>query len=176
MNRINVYSYPDQDDYDAMQDGPILQGWFDLDKAELIDPDTYWNGHNHVNVHTRREHYHQYLYRTSSGRWVLNSTSNWEGVRPTYEFLTEEQAREWLIVNGSDDLIAKYFAPLEEESGPAPTGRPAIGKPFPMRLEPDVLAEVDRRADDEGVSRAEMIRRLVAAGLAGQGVQAHRAG
>jgi hypothetical protein len=174
MNRINVYRYPAGDDYDAQQDGPILDGWFDLDKATLIDPDTYWNGSNQVNVHTRREHYHQYLYRTSGGRWVLNSTSNWQGVQPTYVFLTDDEARQWLTVNGSDDEIAKYFAPLAEESGPAPTGRPAVGPAINVRLGDDLLATVDARADDEGVTRAEMIRRLVAAGIAGQPATAHR--
>jgi hypothetical protein len=44
-------------------------------------------------------------------------------------------------------------------------GRPAgsaFGAPFPVRLEPDVLAAVDRFADREELSRSEVIRVAVA--------------
>ncbi len=79
-------------------------------------------------------------------------------------------------MNNSDDEIAKYFGQLAEEAGPATIGRPkSYGDPFPQRLEPGVQVEVDRLAHADGVSRAEMIRRLVDAGLAGQGATAYRA-
>lgn len=172
MNRIDVYRYP-TDELD--QDGPYLDGWFDLDKADMIQQDTEWNGNNHISVHTRSQWDSQTLYRTSGGRWVLNHSSAWQGTTPRWEFVTDEQARRWLTVNNSDAEIAKYFAPLAEESGPAPTGRPAVGPAINVRLGDDLLATVDARATDEGVTRAEMIRRLVAAGIAGQPATAHRA-
>jgi len=173
MARINVYNYGDRDD--PYREAPTLDGWFDDAKAEHVNEDTDWNGHNHISVHTGSQWDHESLYRTAKGRWILNRYSNRQGSQDTYEGITEERAREWLIRNNSDDLITKWFGQLEEESGPAVIGRPKqFDDPFPMRLAPDVQAEVDRRAQAEGVSRAEMIRRLVAAGIAGQGPQAHR--
>lgn len=175
MNRINVYRYPADDDFDAQQDGPILDGWFDKDKAEQFDEDTRWDGNNKISVHTVDKFAHQILYRTAKGRWVLHRWSQWQGSQPTYEFVTDEAARQWLTVNNDDAVIAKYFGELAEESGPAPTGRPAVGAAINVRLGDDLLGTVDARAADEGVTRAEMIRRLVAAGIAGQPTTAHRA-
>lgn len=51
---------------------------------------------------------------------------------------------------------------------PAPItrgGRPPIGPAINMRFPEEVLAEIDARAEAEGVKRAEMIRRLVRTGL-----------
>lgn len=46
-----------------------------------------------------------------------------------------------------------------------PRGRPGIGPPIQIRLPDDLLARVDERAKAEGVNRAEMSRRLLAAAL-----------
>ena len=46
-----------------------------------------------------------------------------------------------------------------------PRGRPPIGPPFQIRLPDDLLAKLDARAAAEGVSRAEMVRRLLAVAL-----------
>jgi len=113
-------------------------------------------------------------YRTAKGRWVLHRWSQWQGSEPTYEFITDEAAKQWLTINNDDAVIAKYFGDLEDESGPAPIGRPEIGPAVNIRLG-NLLPVVDQRAADEGVTRAEMIRRLVAAGIAGQPTTAHRA-
>lgn len=44
-------------------------------------------------------------------------------------------------------------------------GRPEVGQPINVRLGDDLLARVDARASTDGVSRAEIIRRLVSAGV-----------
>lgn len=44
-------------------------------------------------------------------------------------------------------------------------GRPAIGEAVEVRLPPSQLAEIDQLANDAGLARAEVIRRLIAAGL-----------
>lgn len=44
-------------------------------------------------------------------------------------------------------------------------GRPPVGVRVDVRLPTDVLAEVDAAATDEGVPRAEMLRRLIVSGL-----------
>jgi metal-responsive CopG/Arc/MetJ family transcriptional regulator len=46
----------------------------------------------------------------------------------------------------------------------SPAGRPEIGEPINIRLG-DLLSRVDAFAEREQISRAEAIRRLVAAGL-----------
>jgi metal-responsive CopG/Arc/MetJ family transcriptional regulator len=43
----------------------------------------------------------------------------------------------------------------------APGGRPPIGEPINVRLGAELLAEVDRKADNYGVSRAEVIRMIL---------------
>lgn len=48
----------------------------------------------------------------------------------------------------------------------APAGRPEIGTPINIRLGQDLLARVDARAERAAVSRASMIRSLIAAALA----------
>src|SRR5678815_1595847 len=155
MSRTNVYAYG--------EDGTkTLAGWFDPDKADLIKEDRRWDGHNMVSVHTTERYGHQTLYRTSGGRWVLNFSSQWQGSEDRYEFVTDERARAWLLVNGSDDVIAHFFGEVEEERGP---GRPEVGPAFSVRFPPELLDRVDQAATVEGISRAEMIRRLVVAGL-----------
>lgn len=49
-----------------------------------------------------------------------------------------------------------------------PAGRPEIGTPINIRLGDELLAQVDERAALEGVSRAELLRRLVSAALNGR--------
>jgi hypothetical protein len=151
MTRINVYRYDDED-------GKILDGWFDPDKAENIVDDTRWDGNNSVSVHASDRFAHEALYRTAKGRWVLHRWSQRQGSVPTYEFITDDTARTWLLKNDSDDIVEKYFGEIEEERGP---GRPEVGKPINVRLGDDLLARVDERAKAEGKTRADMLRDLV---------------
>ncbi len=171
MNRINVFSYPDEEVPGAGRDGGVFVGWFDLDKAERFDEARNWDGRNMISVHTQDQFESQTLYRTSGGKWVLLHSSAWQGTQPRWESVDDTAAKRWLTVNGSDDVIARFFGPLPEESlpEPAPTGRPKeFGDPFPQRLTPAVQDVVDQLARDAGVPRAEMVRRLVDAGLANQ--------
>ena len=55
-----------------------------------------------------------------------------------------------------------YVEVIREERGP---GRPEIGPAIQVRLPEALLAAVDARADAEGVSRAEMVRMLLAEAL-----------
>lgn len=43
-----------------------------------------------------------------------------------------------------------------------PAGRPEIGQPINIRLGDELLAIIDRKADRQGMSRAELIRQLLA--------------
>jgi hypothetical protein len=50
----------------------------------------------------------------------------------------------------------------------SPAGRPEIGTPINIRLGDDLLAAVDAKAYRIGISRAELIRTLLADSLAGE--------
>ena len=152
MNRVNVYDPETRE----------LVGWFDIDAAEKFSEDTYFDGSNQISKATGSQWNHETLYRTKGGRWVLNCWSQWQGSRETWEFISEAEAREWLIAQSEDEAVKRYFGELEEERGP---GRPEIGPAIQVRLPENLLTKVDARADAEGVSRAEMIRELLAKAL-----------
>lgn len=155
MTRINVYSQPDEyGTYGSPDAGPELLGWFDYDKAEKIHEDTEWDGRNHISVATGSQWDHEMLLRTAQGRWVLETYSNRQGVMNTCRFVSDTEAREWLLRNNDDANAAKYFGPVEEERGP---GRPKIGGEVLVRLG-DLLDDVDAYAKENGQSRAEVIR------------------
>lgn len=156
--RVNVYNY------DTEGDGlPTLVGWFNREKATITPERLIWNGHNNVSAHAG-QYGHQALYRTSGGRWVLHTWSQMQGIQPTYTYVNDDDAKAWLLHNESDDVIEQHFGELEEERGP---GQPAIGRPVPIRFSADVLAKLDARATDAGVSRAEIVRRLINTALIG---------
>jgi hypothetical protein len=150
MNRVNVYDPETRE----------LVGWFDIDAAEKFREDTEWDGNNHISKATGSQWNHETLYRTKGGRWVLNKWSQWQGSHETWEFVSDVEAREWLIAQNEDEAVKRYFGELEEERGP---GRPKIGPAIQVRLPEDILAAVDARAEATGVSRAEMIRTTLAA-------------
>ncbi|PJE97113.1 hypothetical protein CUT44_14115 [Streptomyces carminius] len=162
MPRVNVFAYPISE---YGQDGPQLVGWFNPDSAIKYDEGTRWDGNNNVSVNPVGQFGHQALYRTKGGRWVLNTWSQWEGSEGKYEFVDDATAKDWLLRNDEDDAVEQWFGELEEEAGPNLGGRPAVGTKVETRLPDDVLAALDERAKAEGIPRAEMIRRLVAASL-----------
>lgn len=166
MNRINVFRT--EDDGSGVPQF-VLDGHFIEDKAELIDEDTRWNGNNHVSVHTTDQFAHQRLYRTAGGRWVLNCWSQRVTVPETYEFLDDEQARTWLLVNESDDVIEKYLGAIPEERGP---GRPSLdgdgGDSAGILFRPgkELRARIDAEAARRGTTRAALLRDIISTALA----------
>lgn len=156
MARINVY---DTDEFEGIRS---LAGWFDDAKAESFAEDTRWDGDNHISIPTGSQWSHEMLYRTSAGRWVLHGWSQWQGSQPSYGFVSDGRAREWLFTNGHDGAAAKHFGPVEEERGP---GRPEVGAPINVRLGDQLLTNVDAWAAIHSTSRSEAIRRLVFDGL-----------
>ena len=158
MARINVYR--DNDDYHRCGEGSarLLDGWFSPDSATAFEEATRWDGSNHISIPTGSQWNHELLYRTSGGRWVLHSWSQWQGSQPAYRFIGEDAAREWLLANDHDDAVTQWWGAPEAERGP---GRPEIGTPINVRLGDDLLAKVDAIAAADGASRAETIRNLI---------------
>lgn len=77
--------------------------YFDADKAELYKEETFWNGNNHISKVTGSQWNHEALYRTASGKWVLNTYSQMQGVGETHEIITPEEATEWFVKNEYKD-------------------------------------------------------------------------
>jgi hypothetical protein len=161
MSRVNVYTSAGESGYDFQ---PTLLGWFNPARSERFDQDTEWDGNNMVGVLTGSQWVDECLYRTAGGRWVRNHDATRYCSGPdTYEFLTDEQAKDWMLRSGNhDDAIERFFGEIEDEKGP---GRPEIGTPVQVRLG-DLLPAVDAYAAECGIKRAEAVRRLVAARLA----------
>lgn len=158
MARINVYAYDDEG-------AKTLAGWFDPSKADSYLEDSRWNGQNHIGIESGIDHQlgGEWLYRTPGGRWVRNrDAKNFYNGPETYEFVTDDEARDWLLRNSHDEAVTKWFGEIEEERGP---GRPEVGKPINLRLGDDLLDRVDAEAKRRGKTRAETVRELVAAAL-----------
>lgn len=153
MTRVNITD----------NDGGLV-GWFDPDRAVEYQEDTYWDGQNLVSVNPVGQFGHQHLFYTAGGRWVLYTWSQYQGVKPCYEFVELEQAREWLLLNAKDAAVQEHFDSVEDERGP---GRPEVGNAISVRLG-DLLPRVDRWAALGGLNRATAVRELLAAGLDSQ--------
>ena len=133
-------------------------GWFDLDTAIQYDGTTCRDALGQDS---------NALLRTKGGRWVLGhfsrSMSNgFEVENDWYEFVTDDQAKNWLVTQDHDDAAEKYFGPVEEESGP---GRPTVGPKVETRLPEAVLEQVAGYAQQHSLSRAEALRGLIELGL-----------
>lgn len=174
MNRTNVYHPIADTDTESAQ---VLAGWFDLDTTTEFSEGKRWNGNNHVGVISGGQIGYQRLHRTKGGRWVLESDFRSEFNGPhTYDFLSADEAKIWLIRSEiNDDAVEKYFGAFADEHGPGRRtvgqaydrgpGRPEIGPTCSLRFPARMLERVDECAQAVGVSRAEMIRRMVARSL-----------
>ncbi|TXJ75433.1 hypothetical protein E2C11_23255 [Streptomyces lavendulae] len=144
-------------------------GWFDMDRAtHVLEEETRWDGQNYRGVISGLQTSRADLYITAGGRWIEHHDARREFSGPNlWTELTTDQARDWMIKCGSDEAeaaLAKYLPDTPDES-PSPGGRPEVGPKVETRLARKDLARVDDRAAAEGVSRAEMLRRLILASL-----------
>jgi hypothetical protein len=156
MNRVNVYDWPVY-----LNAIPRRVGHFDYDQATVWSDRDPFTGNGSGGPGKGEA-----VVLTADGRWVLERWSDYQGSASEFEYIAAEDAREWLLRNGEDDAVAEHFGPIEPERGP---GRPPIDpapgptKSTPVRLGAELTAAADERAAAEGVSRAELIRRAVAA-------------
>ena len=67
--------------------------------SETYQDRTRWNGSNEISLATGSEFVRERLHHTASGRWVMCSTSQYEGTAPTAEEIDAEAAARWLIRN-----------------------------------------------------------------------------
>jgi hypothetical protein len=88
--------------------------WFLIESAEAFDEDTYWDGNNNVSCSAGR-HNGERLYRTAGGRWILHNWSAWQGCQDGWNEVSNEEAAQWLSINGHGphEACKEEFAALE---------------------------------------------------------------
>ena len=157
MNRVNVTV---QTEDECGNPTTKLVGWYDADKATGFDEAKRSDGSNLISVPTGSQWNHEQLVQTAGGRFVMYRWSQWQGAVDSYEFIGADAAREWLVLNEHDAEVERLFgAPVEPERGP---GRPEIGPMVNVRMPAEMVALLDADAAGEGLSRAELVRSLIA--------------
>lgn len=131
--------------------------WFDRDKADEFEETTRWDGHSRVSIPAGGGYAHERLYHTAGGRWVLERYSQWEGTPRTFEYIANDEARDWLILCEHEEAVEKFFGEIEDERGP---GRPEIGNPLKVHLG-DVAAIVETYSAEHSVTKSEAVRQLI---------------
>ncbi len=167
MTRINIYAKADESGRDSYGK-PVLLGWFDPKTAEIFEQDKRWDGSNMVGVITGSQWVDEYLYRTKGGKWVRNNdATRYMGGPDTYEFLTDDEARDWFLRSECNDgAIERFFGDVADEEDRR-AGRPEIGGRITISLGTELLPKADAYAAGHGLSRAEAVRQLVETALAG---------
>jgi hypothetical protein len=88
-----------------MQRQAITNGngmWFDVSKATCFKEEKQWNGQNYISKATGSQWYHEAIYYTKSGKWVLNKWSDYQGSIETYEVVEEHEVVEWFLKQSMD--------------------------------------------------------------------------
>ncbi|RLP08913.1 ribbon-helix-helix domain-containing protein [Propionibacterium australiense] len=150
MGRITVTETDEQGETTVL-------GWFDPDQSEMFESGWRWTGDDRVQAVTGSSTEFELLYRTPGGRWVVDHWSQWMGRPETYWFLTDEQARDWLMRSGRNEAAVRRFWPeTPDEAGP---GRPPIeGPTWKIKLPRELASRIEGSAKRQRVSRAAWIR------------------
>jgi hypothetical protein len=96
-----------------MDDGSIV----DTAKAtQHWGEETFHNGSNFISKATGSQWEHEELYRSSKGRYYVERSSQIQGHTSYAEFLTDEQATRWLLVNEHElpDELKEYESEIVE--------------------------------------------------------------
>jgi hypothetical protein len=79
-----------------------IVGWFNVNKAQCVQEAKDWNG---VSRATCVQGFHEALYLTAMGRWVMYSWSDVQGGNQSYHLMQDQRAHRWLMVNASTEDI-----------------------------------------------------------------------
>ncbi len=87
---------------EELKNGEVAEVW-----GDNFD---FYGGSNMVSPHTRDEFRGETLYLTKGGRWLVEHWTRWQDERGWYEYITDEQAWEWLVENGeSEAVVSRLF-------------------------------------------------------------------
>ena len=128
--------------------------WFDLDRATRYEEDSRWNGSNWISRATGSQWDHECLWKTASGRWILNTFSARSGTLEHYFEIDQDAAEKWLIENDHADALAEDVVEAHEV-GAGKTPQRTI------RLSDDLWQAIQNRARTEGTDASGLIRRLL---------------
>jgi hypothetical protein len=82
-----------------MGDGTVVDT---KNAATKWDEATRWNGNNHISVNTGSQWIHETLYKSRKGRYYIVRESQWQGSSPSAEWVSEQEATRWLVLNEKD--------------------------------------------------------------------------
>jgi hypothetical protein len=84
--------------------------WFDPDKAQCHKENTWWNGSNHISKATGSQWRHEAIWITKSGVLILNTWSECQDSKDTYEIVDMNFASAWFVDNEySDEQLPGIF-------------------------------------------------------------------
>ncbi|MFB7736214.1 hypothetical protein ACFC08_17875 [Streptomyces sp. NPDC056112] len=145
--------------------------WFDPDAArDAISEGRNWTGENWIGAVSGLQTSRAVLHLTRGGRWIEDQDARNEfNGSDVYRFLTNDQAREWLIkaadarrdTEEAEAALKRHFPDIPEESGPDPKGgRPVVGPTINVAYPRDLLDKIEAAAKEAGMSRAAWLRKV----------------
>lgn len=145
--------------------------WFDPDAAhDAISEGRNWTGENWIGAVSGLQTSRAVLYLTRGGRWIENQDARSEfNGSDVYRFLTDDQAREWLIkaadarrdTEEAEAALKQHFPDTPQEVGPnSKGGRPSVGPTINVAFPRDLLDKVEAAAKDSGMTRAAWLRKV----------------
>ena len=82
-----------------MSDGTVVKT---ENAVAAWEEDKRWDGNNHISKATGSQWTHQKLYRSRKGRYYIEHWSQWQGSRPSAEWVSNEEAARWLLAQGAE--------------------------------------------------------------------------
>jgi hypothetical protein len=75
-----------------------------------------WDGRNWISRATGSQWTNQKLYRSRKGRYYIEHTSQWQGSRPYAEWVSPQEAAEWLLLMEEEipEDLRPYVAKVSE--------------------------------------------------------------
>ena len=93
-----------------MKDGTVVDP---ARATEIWEEASDWDGNNHISRVTGSQWKHQKLYRSKKGRYYVEHTSQYQGSRSHFEWVSREEAAQWLMLNEHE--LPEDLADLAEE-------------------------------------------------------------
>jgi hypothetical protein len=74
----------------------------------------FHDGNNWISLATGTQWNHQTLYRSRKGRYYVVNSSQWQGSREFAEWVSNEEAARWLLLNRPKESLPDDLAKAEE--------------------------------------------------------------